>query len=119
MDEYKEWFEKSKEELDTAKYNMKGNKIEAAAFFFQQAAEKALKALYIKRYKKLLKTHVLSILADSLSAPEGILAACKNLTPAYQYTRYPDILKESDLKEIIDELKINAEEIIKWVEKNI
>lgn len=119
MEEIREWMNKADKDFSTAIYNLKGNELEAAGFFFQQAAEKALKAFYIKKHKKLLKTHVLTILAESLAAPKEILEACKNLTPAYQYTRYPDILKETDINEIITELKANAEEIIKWAKENI
>ncbi|MEK6933647.1 MAG: HEPN domain-containing protein [Nanoarchaeota archaeon] len=112
MNGYEEWIEQA-QDINTALYNLEGDKLEAAGFFFQQAAEKALKAFHIKKYKKLLKTHVLTIIAESLDAPKEVLEASKNLTPAYLYTRYPDFIKQEDLSEIINELKINAEEILK------
>jgi len=46
MDEARVWFSKAERDLDSARYNMKGGKHEVAAFLSQQAAEKALKALY-------------------------------------------------------------------------
>ena len=43
----------------------------------------------------------------------------RELNPAYQYTRYPDIPSMDNLEEVADNLVIYAEEIIKWTEKNI
>ena len=46
MDEQvKKWIEKANRDIDSAKYNLKGNRFEEACFFAQQATEKALKAL--------------------------------------------------------------------------
>ena len=41
----KEWIDKAKRDLEVARYNFKGNLLEVAAFYSQQAAEKALKAV--------------------------------------------------------------------------
>jgi len=43
------WWKQALEDLDTAKFNFSGRKFDAAAFFAQQATEKALKALYINK----------------------------------------------------------------------
>ena len=51
--EIKKWLKKGKSDIITAKYNLDGNKLDAAAFYCHQAAEKALKALYILKYKRL------------------------------------------------------------------
>jgi len=48
MREAEEWWGKARKDLETADYNLKGNMLDAAAFFAQQAAEKALKSLQIK-----------------------------------------------------------------------
>ena len=119
MEEYKEWLQKAEEDLDTAGYLLKGNRFEATVFFLQQSAEKALKALYIKHFKKILRTHDLVLLSKELNAPENIVKECKELTLAYQYSRYPDIPRIGDLKnKTSDFLKI-TKEILKWVKENI
>lgn len=119
MSEVNDWLNKAKEDFDTAKYNIKGEKYDAGIFFLQQSAEKALKAIYIKKFKKLLKTHDLVVLARSVDAPNKIIEECKSLTGAYQFTRYPDIPKPTNLKEITDNFLKITEEVLLWTEKNI
>lgn len=104
----KDWIEQAEKDLDTAKYNLKGEKIEAGFFFLQQAAEKALKAVYIKKFKELLKTHDLFLIAKKLESPKQILEYCKKLTPAYQYTRYPDVPQVENLEELEEDFVIYA-----------
>lgn len=43
----KDWFLQTEADLDSAEYNLAGGKYYAAVIFAQQAAEKALKAVYI------------------------------------------------------------------------
>ncbi|MGC9309974.1 MAG: HEPN domain-containing protein [Candidatus Nanoarchaeia archaeon] len=40
MKESKNWFSKAIKDFDTAKYNIKGDKIDAGLFYLQQSAEK-------------------------------------------------------------------------------
>ena len=117
--DYVEWIKKAEEDFETAKYNLDGGKTNAGFFFMQQSAEKVLKAFYIKKFKKLFKTHDLFILAKKLNAPKEIVEYCKKLTPAYQYTRYPDIVQVKELEEFEEDFLNYCEEIIKWVKKNI
>jgi len=119
MEEIKRWFGQAEKDFDTAKYNLNGEKTEAGIFFLQQSAEKALKALYIKKYKKLLKVHDLVLLARKINAPKKILNFCQELSPAYHYTRYPDIPLINDLGNMPDKFVNYTEEILKWVKKNI
>lgn len=119
MEEVKSWIKKAEEDFETAQYNLDGNKIEPGLFFLQQSAEKALKALYIKKFKKLIKVHDLVLLAKKLNAPKEIVEFCKKLTPAYQYTRYPDVSLTEDIAELTPILLNHCKEILKWVKKNI
>ncbi|MGD9275693.1 MAG: HEPN domain-containing protein [Candidatus Pacearchaeota archaeon] len=119
MEDFKRWLEKAEEDFDTAKYNLEGGKTNASFFFMQQSAEKALKAVYIKKFRELLKTHDLFILAKKLNAPERVIEYCKKLSPAYQYTRYPDIIKADDVEEFEEEFLIYCGEIIKWCKENL
>lgn len=119
MNEFDIWFKKAEQELDTAKYNIKGDKLPAGFFFLQQSAEKALKALYIKKFGKLVKTHDLVLLAKDLKAPKNIEEFCMLLTPAYNYTRYPDIIVAVNLKSKAETFIKSTEEILEWIKKNI
>lgn len=102
MEEFKIWIEKAEKDFKTAKFNISGGEIEAGLFFLQQSAEKALKALYIKRKKQLIKTHDLVSLADTLKAHSHIRDYCTILSPLYHQTRYPDIPSD-DLSNSINE----------------
>jgi len=119
MKEFIIWMEKAEQELSTAKYNFKGNQFSASLFFSQQAAEKALKAVYIKLNKELLKTHDLALLARKVNAPKDIETLCKSLSPAYQSTRYPDLVQKKDSDEEAGELLKFAEEIVEWAKKRL
>lgn len=119
MEDSEKWLEQAIKDLDTAKYNLKGGKKEAGVFFLQQSAEKALKAVYIKKFKKLYKIHDLVLLSKRINAPKEILEYCKYLNPAYQYTRYPDVSPVDNLEELSNKFVNYAEEILKWARKNI
>lgn len=47
-DEHNVWLRQAERDLNTAKVNLRERIYDASAFFSQQAAEKALKAFYIK-----------------------------------------------------------------------
>jgi len=117
--EYSRWIEQAEKDLATAEYNLEGNRIDSGVFFLQQAVEKALKAMYIKKFKRLFKTHDLVLLSKKLKTPQKIQNYCKELNPVYQYTRYPDIPSIENLEEISADLLKYTLEIIKWVKENI
>jgi len=117
--EVKRWFEQAKKDFDTAKYNLEGGETDAGIFFLQQSAEKSLKALYIKKFDKLLRTHDLILLSKKIGAPKKILEYCKKLNPAYQYTRYPDVPAVENLANMTDDFVNYVEEILEWIKKNI
>jgi HEPN domain-containing protein len=41
--EVKNWLDQAEHDIEVAEYNFEGNMLDAAAFYSQQAAEKALK----------------------------------------------------------------------------
>lgn len=53
MKEVEKWIKKAEKDLVTARVDLNNKEYEAAAFFSHQAAEKALKALYILKFKRL------------------------------------------------------------------
>ena len=90
-EETRKWLEKAKGDLETATYNLKGNKLDASVFYSQQSVEKGLKAMQIEKLGKFTKTHDLLTLAESINAPEGIKNKCTKIAPFYTLTRYPDV----------------------------
>ena len=92
--------------------------MKSARFLDVQGTTDALKGavfvkfLDIKRNDKLVKTHDLVVLARELKAPKNIKELCRKLTPSYQYTRYPDIIKIEDLSKKINNFLEDTEEII-------
>lgn len=114
-DEAKIWLKKAEEDLITAEVCLKNGRFEAAAFFSQQAAEKALKFIYISKFKRLWKVHDLKVLGEKVGAPNEVLELCDSLNPAYVETRYP-ISVEYD-EEMANDALNNAEKVIKWVKE--
>ena len=75
-EEAENWWAQALEDLDTAKVNLENEKYYAASLFAQQSVEKALKAYYIDKYEKLMKTHDLVYLANKLDLPENLVELC-------------------------------------------
>lgn len=118
-EEIKNWLEQAKHDLKVAEYNLNGSFLDPAVFYCQQSAEKALKSVYIKKFKNLIRVHDLVLLARKIKAPLKIIELCKELNPAYQYTRYPDVAPVNDLKEKAVKFIDSVKEILKWAEENI
>jgi HEPN domain-containing protein len=78
----------AQEDLETSRVLLEAERYYASVFFSQQAAEKALKALYVQSKRELPKTHNLVELAIELKAPEEVMSAAQELTPDYLVTRY-------------------------------
>ena len=108
----KEWLRKAEKDWDDAKFNLEGNRLEVSAFLAQQAAEKALKALHVFKFKRLWRIHDLVRLGKKVDAPKRILKLCDGLNPHYIRTRYP-IKTEYTREESLEAVK-SAEEVMKW-----
>lgn len=111
------------EDLDTARALIEAGRYYASVFFSEQAAEKALKALFIERMRRPLFTHDLTELAEELGAPEEIYEAAAELSPDYVTTRYPNAAnaipaKIYTRKSAEEHLKY-GERIIGWVRKEL
>ena len=107
----KNWLAQAESDLDSAKYNFQGKKLDVAAYLCQQSVEKGLKALYLNAHKKLWKTHDLIKLASLVNAPKEIVQMCNELNPIYVEDRYPDF------SDIIPAKKFNEDEIKDFLEK--
>ncbi len=100
------WVDKADHDLATAKSN------------FQQAVEKALKALYIKRFRKLIRTHDLYFLGKELNLPDNLLSICDTISSYYAETRYPDSYAEFDEAKVSKAIS-DSEKVIEWVKKSL
>ena len=117
--EVKKWFDKAKKDLNSAKYNFKGKKYDVSAFLCQQSAEKALKALSLKKTGKIRKIHDLVELGKNVDLPSDLLDHAKELTLAYIYTRYPDVEEVKNFDKIVKKFLGVSEDILKWVRKQL
>lgn len=116
--EAKEWMKKSREDMGTASYTLKGRKLNAAVFFAQQAAEKSLKALQIEKLGRFDRIHDLLALAKTVNAPENIIGCCTAINPFYTITRYPDSEERLSKKEAASLVK-KAKEVVEWAEQSL
>lgn len=106
------WLKQAEEDLDAAEKNLKIDVYYVASFLAQQSAEKALKSLYIKQFKELLRVHDLVYLGKKLEAPDELSEKCRFLSKVYIESRYPDELRppselftKSDAQKAIDYAK--------------
>jgi len=115
-----DWFTQAKADLRTAENCLKSKDYYASAFFSQQAAEKALKALHINEKKELPpRTHSLIEIGKALGVPTNLASALRDLSPEYIITRYPnaaygipaDIYDEEKAKDRLEKAKV----ILQWV----
>ena len=118
------WWEQSLKDLESAKKNLSIESYYVTAFLSQQAAEKALKALYIYKLKDSPgKTHSLLRLGREVGIPSEFYHGLRKLNPDFILTRYPDVAdgvpyELYDEKIAIDKLKL-AEEVLEWVKKEL
>ncbi len=117
------WLKQAKEDLITAEVMNANDRFYACAFFCQQAAEKALKALYLEKKRENVATHNLIYLAEKLDAPIGVQNACKELNPDYTVPRYPDaangIPADNYNDEIAERRLDKAKKVMTWVDSTI
>lgn len=117
-----DWWDEAKNNLRQAKKNFEINEWSVSAFLAHQVGEKALKALYIIKKRRLPpRGHDLVKLGKLVSADE-IMNELKLLNPHYIVSRYPNaangIPSEVYTKEISERCIKAAELVINWVKKS-
>lgn len=85
----------------------------AAAFHAQQAAEKAMKAVQIRRHGSFDRIHDLWRLATLLKADATIADHCAELSAWYSAARYPDAGGEASEEDAKESLR-RAREVVAW-----
>lgn len=84
------WWEQAQANLNAARVNQAASIHFAASWFAQQAAELALKALYIEQHGALApKTHDLMSLGSQVHAPHTVDADLALLDATFDVVRYP------------------------------
>jgi len=124
MDRSSDWMNQAKSDLEHAKSDLNGGFYEWACFSAQQAAEKAVKAVFQKLRKDVWGHSVAGLIEELMSdvtIPEGLYEAALELDKAYIPTRYPNahprgaphwLYTRSEAERLIG----YAEEIIKFCE---
>ena len=116
-------WEQAQEDLDTADKLINVGKYYASVFFSEQAAEKALKVVYLEEKRRVAFTHDLVELAEELGAPENVSHAAAELSPDYLTTRYPNAANAVPAKLYdVTSAKMHLElsgEVLQWVKKEL
>lgn len=122
-EEVQRWLTMAKDDLASAKTNLKNRKYYVCAFLSQQAAEKALKALLIKKKNKLFKIHDLVILGRIVELPENLIKKAEQLSQVYIESRYGAVNEivpsKKFKKQNSEEYLAIATELLKWAKENI
>lgn len=103
--------------MEDAEFNLRGGRFEVSAFLPHQAAEKALRALFIRKFRRLWRIHDLRQLAERVEAPSSILKLCDRLNPHYIGTRYP--VKVSYDGKIAGEALSDARKVVEWAKERM
>ncbi|HLD42408.1 MAG TPA: HEPN domain-containing protein [Candidatus Nanoarchaeia archaeon] len=117
-EEIKRWIDRAEADIRTANNSFKSGDYYASAFWCQQVAEKAFKALLIKRTKEFPKIHDLTRLAKLSNAPARIIEVCAKLNPSYTASRYPDSPESYTQKEA-EQMIDYCQEVLKWIQENL
>jgi HEPN domain-containing protein len=118
----KDWMKQAERDLQNAKYEMKGGYYEWACFLCQQAAEKAIKAVFQKLGGEAFGHSVsglLSSLPQGYKVKKELMNKAKELDKAYIPTRYPNSIPEGAPFEVYTEDEARrmisyAEEIVRF-----
>jgi len=125
--EIKAWWAQAEADLQTADVNLKEERYYAAVFFCQQAVEKALKALVLKRKRNPQSPemfgHSLIHLAKVCGVPEQFHSFLRDLTAEYVNTHYPSAAEEPP-EALYDETiaartVASSREVLEWIEKRL
>ncbi len=116
--ETKLWYERAEKDLKAAKDSLASDNFEWASFQAHQAVEKALKAIYIKKFSELIKTHDLVLLANRIDADQITKENCNKLNSVYLDARYPDVPAEYTKERAQLFIQI-AGEVLQWIKKTL
>lgn len=119
-----EWLKHARSDLKVARISEGQEEIfpEQVCFHAQQAAEKAIKAVFLANKIDFPFVHEIKILHDILENAGVIIPGnvrdSSKLTPYASETRYPGDFRDIDAKEVAEAIQI-AEETLAWATRMI
>ena len=121
-DDPREWLNRAMSNLALAESKIPGTYLEDLCFEAQQAAEKAIKAVMIRRNIEFSYVHDLAHLLSMLEEageeiPEGVRRA-EALTRYALITRYPGIARPVSEQEYAEAVAV-AKEVVRWADEQI
>jgi HEPN domain-containing protein len=124
-DRSRDWFDQAGRDVEHAAKDVVDGYYEHACFEAQQAAEKAVKAVYMRRHSEAWGHRVAKLIEQlatlSIRLPEGIVDDGKILDQYYIPTRYPNGFESGAPKDFFTREQASdavgrAERIIRWCE---
>lgn len=118
-----EWFKQADYDMDTAEFIFSGERYFYSVFLCHLSIEKALKGLYIQKFKDAPpKTHNLLYILEfiDLELPEYMYDFVFTLNRVSVLTRYPDNLQkmlEDYNKEKTNEILGKSKELLRWLKE--
>lgn len=114
------WWKQATRDFTSARNSFLSRDYYVCALLCQQAVEKVLKYINLRKGKGLLRTHDLVKLAKEIDAPSDILQKCSEVSPVYAEVRYPEGNElpagKVNKQEAEYILKI-TKEILRWTKK--
>jgi len=115
----REWLNRARSDLTLASAQVEGVYLEDLCFHAQQAAEKAIKAVFIHRGLRFPYSHDLAFLLSQLESsgeqvPEAVRQA-ERLTPFAVASRYPGVSPPVDGDQYQEAVRL-AQTVLRWAE---
>ena len=121
-DDPREWVNRATSNLALAKSKIPGTYLEDLCFEAQQAAEKAIKAVMIRRNIEFPYVHdlarLLSMLEEAGEEIPEVVRKAEELTRYALITRYPGIARPVSEQEYAEAVAV-AEEVVHWADELI
>jgi HEPN domain-containing protein len=121
--EIENWWKQSEADLRKAEVLMDTKNFDGAVFYFQQAAEKALKSVCLLKLQESPKGHSIIHFANLLGVPKELLSGIRDLNPEYLITRYPDMAAGVPAELYDDKIaakhRKTAKGVLLWAKKQI
>ena len=119
-DDPREWMNRARSNLVRSKNRVPGVYLEDLCFDAQQAAEKAIKAVMIKRNVEFPYVHdldyLLSLLEEAGEAMPGTIRQASELTKYAIVTRYPGGTRPVSEQEYAEAVAM-SEAVVRWAEE--